>query len=357
MKRNVLLAAGAALVIAVPQAGLADSGSGPDFTFGASTSFGYDLNDPDPGNAGQNRLVYSSLEQDESFNIDMVQLGISGERGDLSYVGTLTFGDLAAFAGDSADGDIALQTMNITYDFGPVAATAGRFATPIGYEVLEPWGNAHISRSRGWQAQPINHDGITLSGTADVVDWLIGVANNFTVVDNPILANDIDDEKAIIGAVGAALGDDHSIYLSGLYSQEGDFLDIWLGNLILAGMVSAGDLDINYAVEGNYRDDSPDVGSDLQMWNVAAYGGVDVGPGGIDLRVDHTDDDGITTGGVDAAVTSVTVTGSVPLAAGVDVRLEYRFDTSDEDIFGDGSDLEDTLNTIQAQLVWHPEAD
>jgi hypothetical protein len=359
MKRNVLfaaVAAVAALSLGVTQSAIADdSGSGPEFTFGASVSFGYDFNDPDTGNAAQNRLGYSSMEQDESFNIDLVQLGINGERGALSYAGTLDFGDLAAFAGDSADGDIALQTMNITYDFGPVAATAGRFATPIGYEVLEPWGNAHISRSRGWQAQPINHDGITVSGSVDVVDWMLGVANNFTVADQQIAANDVDDEKAIIASIGAPLGDDHSAYLSGLYTQEGDFLDIWMLNTIFAGLIPTGDMDINYALEGNLRNNDPDIGSELQLWNIAAYGGVDVGPGSIDLRVDYTDDEGIVSP-IDAEVTSVTVTGSIPLASGVDVRLEYRFDTSNEDIFGDGSSLEDTMNTVQAQLVWAPEA-
>ena len=91
------------------------------------------------------------------------------------------------------------------------------------------------------------------------------------------------------------------------------------------------------------------------VWTTLAYAD---GPGGLDLRIDYSDDEGITTGGVDAEVTSVTVTGSLPLAAGVDARLEYRFDTSNEDIFADGSaGGDDILNTVQAQIVWHPESE
>jgi hypothetical protein len=46
------------------EAGSTDTG--PTFTFGASTSYVFDFNDPDaPGN---NRFTYSSLEQEESFS-------------------------------------------------------------------------------------------------------------------------------------------------------------------------------------------------------------------------------------------------------------------------------------------------
>ena len=56
---------------------------GPNFTFGASTSFGFDINEPSASNSalGQNILTYSSMEQDESFNIDLVQIGINGQHG------------------------------------------------------------------------------------------------------------------------------------------------------------------------------------------------------------------------------------------------------------------------------------
>jgi hypothetical protein len=364
----LLLVAVGALLIGLPKAGIADdSGSGPDFTFGAAVSYVYDINDPDAGNAGLNSLFYSNMEsQDESFNIDLVQIGVSGERGALSYSATVDFGDLAAFAGDAADGDIGLQTANIVWDFGPAAAMAGRFATPIGLEVLEPWGNPHISRSWGWQAQPINHDGIGLSGSADIIDWSLAVANGFYVSDyptptNPAGWNDPDDEKAIMGSLGAALSDELNVYIAGIYSEDFDTVKRTMGNLILSGNADAGDAAVRYALEGNYRNDDSDAPAiffDGDFWNIAGYAGTDLGPAGVDVRVDYTDDEGLVTGApMEAKIWSITLTGSIPLGAGVDARLEYRHDDSDEDIFGDGSSLDDTLDTIQAQLVWHPETD
>ncbi len=380
MNRNLLLASVAAMAamaattIGAPLTAHADGhDNGPNFTFGASVSYGYDFNDPMSGatNASQNVNTYSSQEQDESFNIDMLQLGLSGDRGALSYEGTLVFGDLAAMAGDSRDGDIGLQTLSATWDLGPAAVTAGRFATPIGYEVLAPWGNANISRSRGWLVQPINHDGLTVSGTADVFDFMIGVANNFTVADNSTAGaggNDNDDEKAILGSFGTTIGEDHSLYVSGLFTQEGDSTDIWLVNAIMAGMIGFGDIDIDYALEGTVRNDDDEATStELRMWNVALYGGTDVGPGGVDVRVDFTEDEGLVPGvsGIlsglpgasDYQAVSVTVTGSLPLTPGVDVRLEYRFDTANEDIFGDDDSMSDSTNSLQAQVVWHPGAE
>ena len=65
-----------------------DKTDGPNFTFGASTSIVYDFNDPDPDSSfngesfDRNPLSYANQEQqDESFNIDLVQLGINGSRG------------------------------------------------------------------------------------------------------------------------------------------------------------------------------------------------------------------------------------------------------------------------------------
>jgi hypothetical protein len=277
-------------------------------------------------------------------------------------VATIDFGDLAAFAGDSNDGDVALQTANLSYDFDGVAATAGRIATPIGYEVLEPWGNPHISRSRGWQAQPINHDGLTISGSADVVDLMVGVVNNFTVADTSGF-NDLDDNVGVIGSIGAGISDGFSIYASGIFTEDASSLggtttDIVMANLILSG--DLGDSGVNYAVEGNWRDNDSNApgGSSTEFLNFGAYVGADLGDRfGVDLRIDWTDDEGITTNGIDTQIWSVTAPGSVELVAGVEFRVEFRHDEADDPIFAKESDLpgNESLDIVLAQLGWAPE--
>jgi hypothetical protein len=329
-----------------------------NWTFGMSTSFVYDFNSPDsdafpPGPPIGNVGMYSSFEQDESFNIDLVQLGLSGERGKLSYGAKLDYGDLARLAGDSSDGDIALQEAFIAYDFDSVVATAGRFGTPVGYELLEPWGNPNISRSWTWIAQPINHDGLKLNSSFDIVDVGVGVVNRFTVADQDILMNDADDEKGIFANLGISVSDAFNIYGVGLWNEEVDDTDQWLGNGIISGDIAMGDNDVNYALEGMFRrNDDDNTGKD-DMWSIAGYFGFDVGPVGMNLRGEYEDDEGILFG-QDTKLWTATVTGSVELVDGVEFRVEYRHDDADEDIYLDDSDADDTGDVVQAQLYWAP---
>lgn len=322
-----------------------------DWTFGASTSFNYDFNSPD--GPSLNPATYSNLEQDESFNIDLVQLGATGSRGHVGYGAKLDFGDLTAFAGDSDDGDVALQEAYLTYDADGAGGMLGRFGTPIGFEVLEPWGNAQASRSWAWIAQPVNHDGLTLNGSADVVDVMIGIVNSFTV--NDPLANDIDDEKGVIGSIGAGVSDALNFYFAGIYTEEGDTLDISAINAIVSGDIDVVERDLRYAIEAYWRHDDPDGGEELDLWSVVGYVGADVsGPFAFDLRIEYADDEGIILGD-DSDVWSLTPTLSVDLVDGVDFRFEYRFDKAGEDIFVEDSDPDDTLHSITGQLVWTPE--
>jgi len=328
---------------------------GPQWSFGASTSYTYDFNRPDapPLSGNANESTYPSLEQDESFNIDLVQLGVRGARGRVGYGAKLDYGDLARVAGDSEDGDVALQEAYLTYDGDGVGARIGRFATPIGYEVLEPWGNAQASRSWAWQAQPINHDGLTFGGTADVIDVMIGIVNNFTVADQDILANDADDEKGVIVSLDAGVSEMFNLYVSGLYTEEQDTVDIGAVDLIVSGNLPISESGLRYAVEGYYRRDNPDGASADKLWSVALYLGHRLGgPFTLSSRIEYFDDEGIVL--PDTNVISLTPTLSVELVDGVDFRVEYRFDKSDDDVFLDDSSAEDTLHTLSGQVVWSP---
>jgi hypothetical protein len=350
---------------------------GPQFTFGASSSFAYDFNRPSqaaqvsantPPNRNYNRLGYASLEQDRSFNIDLLQLGITGQRGRLRYGATLDFGDLAKRAGDSLDGDLAVQTAWIGYDADPVGFTVGRVPTPIGFEVLEPWGRPNISSSYNWQFQPVNHDGLTIQGGNDMVELMIGIANTFTVADDPINslpANDLNSDKSFFGSGNVAIADELNLYVSGIVGNEvysGVKTDVAMVNFIASGNFEvAGNTTLRYAAEFNGRHNDPQTGQGrlARMWGVAAYLGGDFGPTGIDLRYEYVDDGGILfqeyAGG--SEVQSFTATGSWAFVEGVEFRLEYRYNTSNNDIYAKKANTysKDDQNIVQAQVVWYPE--
>jgi len=364
MKRVLVVVA--ALLVCGASVALAEDNVGPEFTFGASVSYGFDFNDPNVDVAGTNALSYANLEpQDEAFNIDLVQLGVRGARGSAMYGAKIDFGDLARLAGDAADGDVGLQEAFLGYNFGMVTATAGRFPTPIGYEVLEPWNNAQISRSRAWvQFVPISHDGLSISSEFENVDLMFAVINS-TFVNDPV-ANDSNDDKGVVGSIGFDIGE-AAISVAGLFSPE----DLSAGfgkddqsmvNVIVSGPISR----FNFALEGNWARDNVHgeiaiprpiaTSPTLDFWNIVLYAGTDLGERfGVDLRADYGQADipGI---GDEVGVWSITNTLSYTLTDGMDIRVEHRYDDFEEDFFGDDNDAfsKGSMHTLQAQVVWTP---
>ena len=349
-------------LVGVAGAAHAAESSGPNFTFGASTSFVYDFNDPNQNNLPANQLSYANMDgSDESFNLDLVQLGISGSRGRGSYGAKIDFGQLTRWVGPWGTNDVGLQTAYLSYDMDGASFTAGRFDTPIGYEVVEPWGNANVSRSYSWSLlQPVNHDGAFISGHAGIFDGMIGVANTFTVASQGNSPTDKDDEKAVLGAVGASVSDALNLYVSGLYNREQDVLDQQLLNAIVSGKVPlVNDTNFRYALEMNYAmgelDNQNGTNPDADFWSLVGYTGADFGPTSLDLRGEYLK------GNIDRQTPNqelwdLTLTAGWYMTEGLQFRLEYRYDASENDSdFRNNNKVADTNNVLQAQLVWYPE--
>jgi hypothetical protein len=391
MKKLIgVAAAGALLVASGTVAGAEDS---LNVTVGAAVSYTLDFNDPDELDGGapilsgpRNQQLYSNYEQDESFNIDLIQLGISGQRGIVGFAAKIDLGDLAALAGDDLDGDIGLQEANLTIqalelDGYKAAVIAGRFGTPIGYEVLEPWGNSFISRARSWSWQPVNHDGVMLLNTFGSGDFAtsfnVGMVNSIFVQDQGQVtagltsvkrANNVDDEYGVLASITQGLGNALSLSVSGIYTEEmdsafdtADSIDLWEVNSILGG--SCGNC--RYALEFTYLNADPRSNSESMenpettVWDVTGRAGYTFGRCTADVRVSWTDED---YDYYDTGILSVSVAGGIFLAEGVQLRAEYRYDYVDDTDGGlgfadDDSDFadEDDIHVLQAQLIWTPE--
>jgi len=382
MRKFITIATVGVFLAATGSVALAD---GPELTIGASASYVFDVNDPDndPDNdsdtytisnttagidgilgnlddvtssgtapiANSANYANQAASGNESFNIDLVQVGVSGGSGDVSYSAKLNIGDLSTSDNDG----VQLMTANVSYDAGSATITAGRVDTPIGYEVLEPWGNAHASRSIAWGLQPINHDGVTVSSSTSGLDIMLGVVNGESV------GNDTDDEKGLIGSVGGSAAN-VDFGLSALLSELDDDTDITVLNLILSSELAGMDV----AIEGTWREEDEDGGSSTENSSIAFYAGTDLGNTSLDARLEFADLENSldatpdpaasppVLGGLDGFSTevwSLTVTAGWELADGVGFRLEYRHDDADDNIYGDGAISEDSVDTIQAQLV------
>jgi hypothetical protein len=364
MRKTVLAAFVAAIFSCVATPAQAEDG-GPTFTFGASTSFVYDINEPEGQFTGENAKTYADGESEESFNIDLVQLGISGTRGRVAYGAKIDFGDWTDSIEDNIDGDVALQEMFLAVDAGPVVITAGRIPTPLGYEVVEPWANANISRSRAWFFQPISHDGAALSGELGGVSLMAAVVNGMRISDDG--ADNPDDEYGVIGSASVPIADIADFRLSAIYSDEEDEIRIFELNAYLSGSTDR----FRYGLEttwldGNGHGPATVVRPDESVWDVTAYGGATFGSFSLDGRLSYTDQEG-TNGNYlhanDESVVSFTATGGYEIVDGVVIRAEYRVDSSSDDVFDDndsGATLagpfgqDDIVNVVQVQLMWAP---
>jgi hypothetical protein len=349
MRKFITIVTVGVFLAATGSVALAD---GPDLSIGASSSYVFDVNDPDVAGGVLNQFAYANngrgeVDGNESFNIDLVQLGVSGGSGDVTYGAKLNMGDLSS----SSDDGVEVMTAWAAYDAGTATITAGRIDTPIGYEVLEPWGNANISRSMAWNYQPINHDGLTVSSSTSGLDIMLGVVNGVSV------GNDDNDEKGLIGSVSGSAGNvDFS--LSGIISEEKDLTDVLLGpsgengdatvlNLILSSELAGMDVALEYTMSELDADDFSD---DIEMNSVVLYAGTDLGNTSLDARLEFANVD-YGCDGCDNDVWGLTITAGWELSDNVGFRLEYRHDSSDEDFYLDGDELDDGLDIIQAQLV------
>ena len=116
-------------------------------------------------------------------------------------------------------------------------------------------------------------------------------------------------------------------------------------NLILSTELAGMDV----ALEANLTELDPDVGTDVEVNSLVFYAGTDLGNTSLDARLEFVDvDDAV---GGDDELWGLTITAGWELADGVGFRLEYRHDSSDDDIYADGSGSEDSVDVIQAQLV------
>jgi hypothetical protein len=250
--------------------------TGPNFTFGASTSFVYDVNQPDHQVTHENQKTYADGESEESFNVDLVQLGVSGSRSIVSYGAKIDFGDWSAAIQDNIDGDAALQEMYLAIDTGPVLLSAGRMPTPIGYEVLEPWADPNISRSRAWFFQPVSHDGAAIAGNYGGVSMMAAVVNGFQTGDHDL--NNPDDEYGVIASFGMPF-DNIDSRLSAIYSDEKDSIRYWEVNALVSGKWNHW----RYGLEGTYlggdghgNGSGQPVPQDVDVYDVTGYSGVTI---------------------------------------------------------------------------------
>jgi hypothetical protein len=347
---------------------------------GIATSYQYNLNDPDSDITS----VRSFDKDHNSFSLDLFQLQISrapGEDG-VGFMTKVNFGKIAERMASDWDGDgtignvaeeqnsVELQDAFITYNFPglpDLQLKAGKFVTPIGAEVIEPWANPNVSRSLAFSwAIPFTHTGATASyAFGSMASLSMGVVNGW---DNVV---DSNDGKSFLGSLAITPVEQFSLLLNGMYgAEQPDRGDSKRGLFDVVATVKPVE---NFAIILNYdygNESHLGVGNNHAEWN--AFSGIlslDLPevlpvPIGFALRGEYFDDeDGTrlpTPGGAGFGdfqnAWEVTGTFKVVLAEGLMFRTEYRYDAAhnslyEKNLVGD-DDTRDDQHTVAGELSY-----
>jgi len=346
---------------------------------GISTLYQYDLNNPD-----NNQVSLRGFDKDHnSFTLDLFQLQVSrapGEDG-VGFMTKVNFGKTAERMAADWDGDgtignvaeeqnsIELQDAWVSYNppgLPDLQIKAGKFVTPLGAEVIEPWANPNISRSLAFSfAIPFTHTGATASyafGTQASV--MLGIVNGW---DNVV---DSNDGKTALASVGITPVDQFSLAINGLYGcEQPNNGDSKRGIADVVATIKPVD---NLAIILNYdygNETDLHVGGNAE-WNafsgIVSYDLVDAlpVPVGFALRGEFFDDrngtrlptPGNAGFGSYQNAWEVTSTFKVVLAEGLMFRTEYRYDAAKHSLFEKSlvgqDDTQNDQHTIAANLTY-----
>lgn len=311
------------------------------------------------GRDGTNEL--RSYDFDGGYTFNMLELSVRkdpSERHRFGYGLVVTAGQDAQknhAIGIFRDDDDAFQFRNTSkFDLQEAYASymaplgsgltlkAGKFATLIGYEVIESPNNLNFSRSFLFNAAPFTHAGAL--ATYNVTDWLSLTAGPVVGWD---VADDNNDKLSWTGQIGTKPIKDLAVNLNWITGPEqpnnGKRRTLLDGTVNYTGMkqVTLG-LNVDYGFEDNEASlaaSGTRRNTDATWWGWAAYGAYDwTEKLRSVLRLEYFDDaDGVRFLGVGAGsrvrLWETTATVQYKIWKGLVGRLEYRHDEADEKVF------------------------
>lgn len=273
----------------------------------------------DPAN-----IFYPYFTQPRSFHLGTVHVGVSGSKGKTSY--TLEF-DAGTVAKINSGGLVDVQEAYVTYDFGGVKLTAGKFVTFEGIEVIETPLNPVITHGfLYYLAEPVYHVGTYATiPLGEKFEARVGMVNGWDAL------HDDAGDKTLIGRLGGNYG-----YLtwglSGTYGEEGGTEPRL--SLDLTGVLNVSDkLTLSY--QGNYGQEN--VKNETARWLGAGLQPVLALTDTLTLSARgelFKDDKGFRTG-TDQTLFALTGCLGYRLDEATRVRGEVRWDSSDKSVFLD----------------------
>jgi hypothetical protein len=325
----------------------ASSDAGLTVTGFVDVYYGYNFNETDP-------LLRTFDVQHNTFSLGVAEIAFEKAASAESRVGAridLNFGKtadlVAAFEPESGGAEIYkhIQQAYLSVLAGDkLTLDVGKFVTPIGAEVIESGDNWNYTRSTLFgYAIPFYHTGVratlAASDKVSVSGFVLNGWNN---------GSETNDDKTFAVGVSLSPSESFSWIANFMAGVEGDPDADTLSIFDTTASVSLGD---KLSLMGNF-----DYGTqgDTKWWGTALYAKVQARENwAVVGRYEYIDD---TEGGfmtIGQKAQTFTLTSDHAVSDGLQMRLEYRLDKTDDDFFpkDDGS-LSSTQSSLTVGLVY-----
>lgn len=342
-------------------------------SFYVDLGYTYNFNDPESADGGvDNDLRIFDIDHNE-LDLHLIEIALErtpttegglanlvGFRVDLDFGEDASLFDSAGLGDGDDEFDLQQAYINILAPIGNgLNIYAGKFVTLAGAEVIESKDNFNFSRSYLFGfAIPFAHTGVRARYSFGPLGFILGVNNGWDVVDDPNDGKTIEAQVALTAGIFSA-------YVTGYFGPEQaeddsdwrELIDVVVSITPMEKLILLVNADFAWEQDVNFE-----TGEDSVNWyGVAGYIVYDFSDVlRLALRAEYfVDDDGFRTG-TEQDLFEVTPTLSIkPFAGkgGLDnlvLRLEYRFDRSDEDTFeDDDGSFKDTQHTIATELLYY----
>ena len=327
----------------------------------ADVYYRYNFNDPHDLPSGANNFnnLTSFTNSQNSFELGMISLKAEHSFGKASMVGDFGFGrrveEFSYTDGPSQNGFVSLANIKQLYLSYAISdkfkLTAGKWATHVGYELVDPYLNRNYSMSYMFSYGPFFHTGlkadISLGGKTAL---MVGIANptDFTTTTST--------SKFVIAQFSTGSSDDkfkaYLNYQGGKYAVESSLNQF---DLVLTAAL-ADKFSIGY--NGTVQTRKPSGGSSDSWWGSALYLNADPTEHfGLTLRGEYVHDEkGVVPIGNGNNIIETTLTGIFKVG-NLSIMPELRLDNASKGVSpfrkntGTGSATTATKSTFTALVA------
>jgi hypothetical protein len=238
--------------------------------------------------ASNNRTSFTNSHN--SFELGMASVKLEHSIGKISMVADLGFGKRAEeFSYNDANTRFAVKQLFVSYSpWKNFKLTAGSWATHVGYELVDPYGNRNYSMSYLFSYGPFAHTGIKAETTIGKNGFMLGIANPTDFKSTTL------EHKYVIGQYSTASSNDKfKAYFNFLAGKPNDSTKNSQFDVVLtAALSSTFSIGLNGSV-ANFKAREADgkYGSNDSWYGTALYLNADPKPWlGITLRTEYFND-------------------------------------------------------------------